>query len=52
MSPTQVRAAEILLKKCIPDLSQIQGPGEGGEFKVEERIEMVIVDEAGSTKKA
>ena len=33
MSPTQVRAAEILLKKCMPDLSQISGTGEDGEHE-------------------
>ena len=34
LSPTQVRAAEILLKKTIPDLSQVQGTGEDGEHEV------------------
>lgn len=31
MTPTQVRAAEILLKKSMPDLSQVSGAGENGE---------------------
>ena len=35
LSTTQVRAAEILLKKCIPDLSQIQGTGTDGALTVE-----------------
>ncbi len=30
MSPTQVRAAEILLKKVIPDVANVQLTGEGG----------------------
>jgi len=30
MSATQVRAAEILLKKSMPDLSQVEGAGEDG----------------------
>ncbi len=34
MSPTQVKAAEILLKKSIPDLSQVQGSGDEGEHEV------------------
>ena len=28
MSPTQVRAAEILLRKCLPDLASIEHSGE------------------------
>lgn len=44
LSATQVRAAEILLKKAIPDLSQIQGTGDDGQHEVEHRIEMVIID--------
>lgn len=34
MSPTQVRAAEVLLRKTLPDLSQVQGPGENGEHRM------------------
>ena len=34
MTTTQVKAAEILLKKSIPDLSQVQGMGEDGEHEV------------------
>ena len=35
MSATQIKAAEILLKKCLPDLSavQIDGDGEGGPIQ-------------------
>lgn len=31
MSSTQVKAAEILLRKSLPDLTQVNGPGEEGE---------------------
>lgn len=31
MLNSQVRAADILLKKTIPDLSQVNGPGDDGE---------------------
>lgn len=31
MTPTQVRAAEILLKKCVPDLSAAEITGKDGE---------------------
>ena len=34
LSATQVRAAEILLKKSIPDLSQVQGTGDDGELEM------------------
>jgi len=34
MSSTQVKAAEILLKKSIPDLSQVQGTGDDGELEM------------------
>ena len=47
MSPTQVRAAEILLKKSIPDLTQVQGSEPDGSHKVTQKIEMVIVDAQG-----
>jgi hypothetical protein len=35
MTPTQVRSAEVLLKKIVPDLSavQVDGDGEGGPIK-------------------
>ncbi len=35
MSATQVRAAEVLLKKIVPDLSalQVDGDGEGGPIQ-------------------
>ena len=35
MTPTQLRAGEILLRKRLPDLSQVSGPGEGGEHRLE-----------------
>ena len=34
MSSTQVKAAEILLRKSIPDLSQVQGTGDDGEHEL------------------
>jgi len=30
MTPSQVKAAEILLRKCLPDLKAIELTGEGG----------------------
>lgn len=47
LSSTQVRAAEILLKKSVPDLSQISGPGDDGSHTVHNLVEMVIVDPEG-----
>lgn len=35
MTATQVKAAEILLKKSMPDLSQVAGAGEDGSHKFE-----------------
>lgn len=36
LSATQVRAAEILLKKCVPDLSNVEHSGpDGGPMTVE-----------------
>lgn len=29
LTPTQVRAAEILLRKCVPDLSSVEGKIDG-----------------------
>lgn len=42
MSPTQLRAAEVLLKKTLPDqtASEISGPG-GGPIEAVGRIELV-----------
>jgi hypothetical protein len=34
MSATQVRAVEILLKKSIPDLTQVTGSGDNGEHEL------------------
>ncbi len=34
MQATQVTAALGLLKKCVPDLSLVSGPGEEGEHKL------------------
>lgn len=46
MTPTQVKAAEILLRKSMPDLSQVQGTGEAGAHQHLHRVEMVVVDGA------
>ncbi len=43
LSPTQVRAAEILLKKSVPDLSSVEHSSDPDK-PVHQRIEMVIVD--------
>ena len=47
MSQTQVSAGLGLLKKVVPDLSQVQGPGEGGAHQFNGRFEMVIIDPKG-----
>lgn len=44
MDATQVQAARILLGKTLPDLSQIQGPGENGEHQHTFEGELRIVD--------
>jgi hypothetical protein len=33
LTSTQIKSIEILLKKSMPDLSQVQGAGEEGEHK-------------------
>lgn len=40
---SRLRAIEILLKKTLPDLSQIQGTGENGEHEMIHQIKRVIV---------
>lgn len=44
MEPSQVTAGLGLLKKSIPDITQVQGTGENGEHKIDAKIELVIVD--------
>ena len=45
MSPTQVKPAKILLDKSVSNApTEVKGPGDQGEHKVTQRIEMVIVD--------
>jgi hypothetical protein len=44
MSATQIRAAEILLRKCLPDLSTAQMEAESGGEVLSYRIERAIVD--------
>jgi hypothetical protein len=41
---SRLKAIEILLRKTLPDLSQIQGTGENGEHELIHRIERKIVD--------
>lgn len=44
LSPSRMKAIEILLKKTLPDLSQLQGTGDDGEHVVQfQQIERVIV---------
>lgn len=45
LSPTQVRAIEILIKKTLPDLSAVtlNGEGEDGAILVANRVELVGV---------
>jgi hypothetical protein len=45
MTPTQVQSAKILLDKSVSNApTEVKGPGDNGEHKVTQRIEMVIVD--------
>ena len=44
MSATQVRAAEILLKKCLPDLTSVEHSGEVKHRNVEEWSNAELVD--------
>jgi hypothetical protein len=44
MSATQIRAAEILLRKCLPDLGTTHLDEEGGIATQIQRIERAIVD--------
>ncbi len=45
LSPTQVRAAEILLKKTLPDLGSVEMTGDPDQpLHVTTKIERVIVD--------
>jgi hypothetical protein len=42
MTPTQIKAADILLKKLVPDLGRTEHVGDGGgEIKTVSRIELV-----------
>lgn len=48
MTPTQVQAANILLKKVLPDLQAVQLSGDGDNpLNVIHRIERAIVDPKG-----
>lgn len=49
LTQTQLRAAEILLKKCVPDLSSTEITGDGGGPLVT-RVEVVDLDDDGSGK--
>jgi hypothetical protein len=44
MSSTQIRAAEILLKKTVPDLSATQITGGDGEESLPVQINMIVKD--------
>jgi hypothetical protein len=44
MTPTQVRAAEVLLKKSLPDLTAVQVSGDEANPLVLKHIEVTIVD--------
>lgn len=44
MSSTQIRAAEILLKKTVPDLSATQLTGGNGEDSLPVQINMIVKD--------
>ncbi len=44
MSATQIRAAEILLKKTVPDLSATQITGGDGEDSLPVQINMIVKD--------
>lgn len=46
MSPTQVRAAEILLKKSMPDLASVEHSSDPSK-PMHQKIEMVVVDASG-----
>jgi hypothetical protein len=46
MSATQVRAAEILLKKTLPDLASVEHSGPEGEA-IQQRVEIHVVDPKG-----
>jgi hypothetical protein len=44
LDSTQVTAALGLLKKCVPDLSLVSGPGDDGAHEHRHRVEWVVVD--------
>lgn len=45
MSPTQVSAAQILLRKTLPDLQAVQLQGdEDNPLRFHNKVELVIVD--------
>lgn len=47
MSPTRMKAIEILLRKSLPDLSSIELTGDADSpLQVVQRIERVLVDPA------
>lgn len=51
LSPTQVRAAEILLRKCLPDLSAVEHSGETTHRSISElsRAELLVIAAGGSS---
>jgi len=45
MTPAQIKAAEILLKKTLPDLKQIEHTGEGGGPLIVQIVQYGTLDE-------
>lgn len=43
LSPTQVKAADILLKKIVPDLARQELTGKDGDKLIPDKIEFVLV---------
>lgn len=52
MTATQLKAAEILLKKALPDLSSVEMTGKDGKDLIPESIEITLHDspQAGHTE--
>ena len=48
ISPSRLRAIEILLKKTLPDLSQIEGAGDGGEHLVNASLNVTFKKAGGN----
>lgn len=44
LDAVKVSAIKALLDKRLPNLSQVQGTGDGGAHKIDAKVEVVIVD--------